>query len=170
MREPNAPVVSGGTQAAVTANMTTLQWRPITPVQPSSEHDFSQDDALRQQWLNQGLSAEHPGLTALHCSWTIYRLDKAQTQTLIAQGFELAAIPPSGAGQDLENLLVILRNHLTTFDAIYSTVRRGRSTSRTAIRQLHQTLCAHRPTELDSIRPADVTCPATVGGPQCRVK
>ena len=63
--------------------------------------DFSQDDALRQQWLNHRSSTDNDGLTALHRSWAIetgiiegiYWLDEAQTRTLIEQGFEPENIP-----------------------------------------------------------------------------
>ena len=133
--------------------MTTRRWQPIAPLQPETEKDFSQDDALRQQWLDHRSDAENAGLTGLHRSWAIetgiiegiYRLDEAQTRTLIEQGFERSAIPESGTGQDPDNLLAILRDHMTALDAIYSEVRRGRSISRSAIRQLHQIMVAHQP-------------------------
>ena len=134
--------------------MTTRPWQPITPLEPQPQHDFDQDDALRQQWLNQRSNVGNAGLTALHRSWAIetgiiegiYRLDEAQTRTLIEEGFKPSAIPPSGTGQDPDNLLGILRDHMMAIDAIYREIQAGRSISRTAIRQLHQTLCSHQPT------------------------
>ena len=134
--------------------MTTRPWHPITPLQPYSAHDFSQDDALRGQWLNHLTDAGDSGLTALHRSWAIetgiiegiYHLDEAQTRTLIEHGFEPENIPQSDTGQDPDNLLAILRDHMTALDAIYSEVRGGRSISLTAVRQLHQIIVAHQPT------------------------
>lgn len=97
--------------------MTTRRWHPITPLQPQPEHDFSADDDLRQQWLNYRSSVGDAGLPALdqfdqqlHRSWAIetgiiegiYRLDEAQTRTLMEHGFERSAIPQSGTGQDPE--------------------------------------------------------------------
>ena len=134
--------------------MTTRPWQPIEPLRPQPEYDFAQDDDLRQQWLNQRSNVENAGLTALHRSWAIetgiiegiYRLDEAQTRTLIEQGFEPSAIPESGTGQDPDNLLAIMRDHMAALDAIYGEVRPGRSISLTAIRQLHQIMVAHQPT------------------------
>ena len=123
--------------------MTTRSWHPITPLEPHPKHDFSPVDDLRQQWLERGPHNEDPSLTALHRSWTIetgiieglYRLDDAQTRILIERGFEPANIPQTGTGQNPENLLAILQNHITALDAIYGEARSGRSISRTAIRQ-----------------------------------
>ena len=134
--------------------MTTRSWCPITPLAPQPAHDFSQDDELLRQWLQHRSNAEDAGQSALRRSWAIetgiiegiYRLDEAQTRTLIEQGFELPAIPTSGTGQDPENLLAILQDHMTALDAIYREVRNGRSISRSAIRQLHQVIVAHQPT------------------------
>ena len=134
--------------------MTTRPWHPIAPLVPQPNRDFSADDDLRQQWLSQRSNVEHTGLTALHRSWAIetgiiegiYQLDEAQTRTLIEQGFEPSAIPPSGTGQDPDNLLAILQDHMTALDAIYGEVRNDRSISRSAIRQLHQVIVAHQPT------------------------
>ncbi len=134
--------------------MTTRPWHPITPLQPQSDRDFSQDDDLRLRWLEHRSNAGDADLTELHRSWAIetgiiegiYQLDEAQTRTLIEQGFEPSAIPPSGTGQDPDNLLAILQDHMTALDAIYSGVRRERSIGRTAIRQLHQVIVAHQPT------------------------
>ena len=66
--------------------------------------------------------------------------------TLIEHGFEPSNIPPGSTGQDPDNLLAILQDHMMALDAIYGEVRRGRSISLTAIRQLHQTMVAHQPT------------------------
>ena len=134
--------------------MTIRSWHPITPLQPYSAHDFSQDDALRDQWLDHKPEAEHSGLTVPHRTWAIetgiiegiYRLDEAQTRILVEQGFEPENIPQSGTGQDPDNLLSILQDHMTALDAIYGEIRRGRSISLTAIRQLHQVIVAHQPT------------------------
>ena len=134
--------------------MTSRQWRPIAPLVPQPNRDFSADDDLRQQWLSQRSNVEHTGLTALHRSWAIetgiiegiYQLDEAQTRTLIEQGFEPSNIPPSGTGQDPDNLLAILQDHMTALDAIYSEVQRGRSITHSAIQQLHQVVVAHQPT------------------------
>ena len=134
--------------------MTTRPWRPITPLQADTEQDYSQDDALRDQWHNHLTDVGDGGLTALHRSWAIetgiiegiYRLDEAQTPTLIEHGFEPENIPQSDTGQDPDNLLAILRDHMTALDAIYSEVRGGRSISLTAVRQLHQIIVAHQPT------------------------
>ena len=76
--------------------MTTQSWHPITPLEPHPEHDFTQDDDVRQQWLNQRSQPEDDRLTPLHRSWAIetgiieglYRLDDAQTRNLIERGFE----------------------------------------------------------------------------------
>ena len=134
--------------------MTSRQWRPIGPLVPQPNRDFSADDDLRQQWLDRRSNVEHTSLTALHRSWAIetgiiegiYQLDEAQTRTLIEQGFEPSNIPPSGTGQDPDNLLAILQDHMTALDAIYGEVRNDRSISRSAIRQLHQVIVAHQPT------------------------
>ena len=134
--------------------MTTRPWHPITPLQPQSDRDFSQDDDLRQQWLDRRSNIANDGLTALHRSWAIetgiieglYWLDNAQTSTLIEQGFVPAAIPPSGTGEDPDNLLAILQDHMAALGAIYTETRKGRSISRSAIRQLHQVIAAHQPT------------------------
>ncbi len=88
--------------------MTIRLWRPITPLQPYPEQDFSQHDALRDQWLNRGTDVRDSGLTALHRIWAIEtgiiegicRLDEAQTRTLVEQGFEAGNIPQSGTGQE----------------------------------------------------------------------
>ena len=137
--------------------MTTRPWRPIAPLEPQPEHDFSQDDDLRQQWMAYHSQIRNADLLApqrLHRSWAIetgiieglYRLDEAQTQTLIEHAFEPSAVPPSGTGQDPDNLLAILQDHMTALDAIYGEIRRGRSISMTAVRQLHQVIVAHQPT------------------------
>ena len=94
--------------------MTTRPWCPITALQPEGSYNFSQDDDLRQQWLDQRSDVGSAGLTALHRSWAIetgiiegiYRLDETQTQALIERGFESSTIPPSGTGQDPESLLI----------------------------------------------------------------
>ena len=133
--------------------MTAHPWRPITPVQ-QSDYDFSSDDDLRRQWLGHRSHVGDADLTALHRSWAIetgiiegiYQLDEAQTRTLIEQGFVPTAIPPSGTGQDADNLLAILQDHMAALDAIYGEIRRGRYISRSAIRQLHQVIVAHQPT------------------------
>ena len=133
--------------------MTTRPWRPITPLQPSPEHDFSQDDALRQQWLDQQSRAKNAGLTALHRSWAIetriieglYQLDEAQTRILVETGFEPSAVPRCGTDQDHDNLLAMLQDHMTALDAIYGEVHHWHRISRSAIRQLHQIIVAHQP-------------------------
>ena len=134
--------------------MTTLPWHLMTPLQPQPDRDFSQDDDLRQQWFDRRSDIANAGLTALHRSWAIetgiteglYWLDDDQTRTLIQRGFVPAEIPLSGTGQDPDNLLAILRDHMAALDAIYGEVQRGRSISRSAIRQLHQVIVAHQPT------------------------
>ena len=40
----------------------------------------------------------------------------------------------------------MLQDHITALDATYGEIRSGRSISRSAIRQLHQVIIAHRPT------------------------
>ncbi len=119
-------------------------------LRPQPGHDFAQDDDLRQQWLNQRSNVENAGLTATPqlggIIEGIYRLDEAQTRSLIEQGFEPSAISPFGTSQDPDNLLAILQDHMTALDAIYSEARRGRSIGRSAIRQLHQVIVAHQPT------------------------
>ena len=134
--------------------MKTRPWRPIAALPPTTDYDFSPDDGLRRRWLSHRAQIGDDRLTALHRSWAIetgiiegiYQLDEAQTRTLIEQGFEPENIPQSGTGQDPENLLAILQDHMTTLDAIYGEVQRGRSISRSAIRQLHQVVVAHQPT------------------------
>ena len=134
--------------------MTTRPWRPITPLQPDTEQDYSQHDALRDQWHNHLTDVGDGGLTALHRSWAIetgiiegiYRLDEIQTRALIERGFEPENIPQSGTGQDPDNLLAILRDHMTALDTIYGQVHDDRSISLTAVRQLHQIMVAHQPT------------------------
>ena len=113
--------------------MTTLPWRPISPLPLQPAHNFSRDDELRRKWLNHRTRAQDAGLAALqqfeqqlHRSWAIetgiieglYRLDEAQTLTLIEHGFEPSAIPSCGTDQDPDNLLAILRDHLTALDAL----------------------------------------------------
>ena len=118
------------------------------------DHDFSADNDLRQQWLDQRYDAENAGLTALHRSWAIetgiteglYWLDRAQTRILIENGLELSNIPLRGARQDPDNPLAILHDQTAALDAIYAEVRRSRSIGRSAIRQLHQVIIAHQPT------------------------
>ena len=134
--------------------MTSRQWRPIAPLVPQPNRDFSADDDLRQQWLSQRSNVEHTSLTALHRSWAIetsiiegpYWLDDAQTRTLIEQGFVPTAIPLSGTGQDPDNLPghpsgphECPRRHLRRS-------RSGHSINRSTIRQLHQVIVAHQPT------------------------
>ena len=134
--------------------MTSRQWRLIAPLVPQPNRDFSADDDLRQQWLDRRSNAEDAGLTALHRSWAIetgiieglYCLDNAQTSTLIEQGFVPAAIPPSVTAEDPDNLLANLQDHMAALNAIYTETRKGRSISRSAIRQLHQVIAAHQPT------------------------
>ena len=141
--------------------MTTRPWQPISPLRPQPEHDFSQDDDLHQQWLIYRSRFDPTGLLGLqqfqrqlHRSWAIetgvieglYQLDEAQTRTLVENGFHLSMIPPYGTGQDPENLLDILQDHMTAIGAISGEIRRGRSISRSAIRQLHQVIVAHQPT------------------------
>ena len=72
----------------------------------------------------------------------LYRLDEAQTRILVEQSFEPSAVPPCGTGQDSDNLLAMLQDHMMALDAIYGEIRVGRS----AIRQLHQVIVAHQPT------------------------
>ena len=64
-------------------------------------------------------------------------MDEGQTQTLIQHGFKPPTVPTSGTGQDPENLLVILQDHMAALGAIYSQVRNGRSISRSPVRQIH---------------------------------
>ena len=76
----------------------------------------------------------------MHRSWAIetgivegrYRLDEAQTRTHIHLGFKSAIIPRSGTGQNSENLLAVLQDHMATLEAICGEVRDGRSISRSA--------------------------------------
>ena len=134
--------------------MATRPWQPIVPLEPRPEHGFSQDYALRRQWRTHRSNVDDARLTALHRSWAIetgiieglYRLDESQTKTLVEQGFETENVPQSGTGQDPDNLLAILRDHMTALDPIYSEARYGCSISLTAIRQLHQIMVAHQPT------------------------
>ena len=134
--------------------MTTRLWHPIAPLPPQSDYVISEDDVLRQRWLSQRSNVENAGLMALYRSWAIetgviegiYHLDEAQTRTLIVYGFEHENIPRTCTGQDPDNLLATLQDHMTALDAIYSEVRRGRSINLTAIRQLHQVIVAHQPT------------------------
>ena len=123
-------------------------------MEPQTDRNFSQDHDLLRQWLDCRAHSEEAELTGLHRSWAIetgiieglYWLDEAQTRTLIKEGSELSTIPSSGTGQDPENLLAILQDHLTALDAIYGEIRGGRSISRSAIRQLHQVIVAHQST------------------------
>ena len=137
--------------------MTTLRWQPIAPLQPQPDCGFSQHDDLRRRWIEHRYAIgnhEPPALQRLHRTWAIetgiiegiYRLDEAQTRILVEQGFEPENIPQSGTGQDPDNLLAILLDHMTALDAIYGQVREGRSISLTAVRQLHQVIVAHQPT------------------------
>ena len=133
--------------------MTARNWQPIAPLEPQSLVDFSQEDDLRQR-LDHRSDVVNDGLTALHRMWVIeagiieglYTLDEAQTRTLVERGFQASTIPASGTGQDPDNLLAMLQDHMTALDAIYGEVRRDRSISRSAIRQLHQVIVAHQPT------------------------
>ena len=110
--------------------MTTRPWHPITPLLPFPGQDFSQDDALREQWLTHRSNTGNDGLTALHRSWAIetgviegiYRLDEIQTHALVERGFELENIPQTGTGQEPDNLLAILQDHMAALDAIYDQV------------------------------------------------
>ena len=135
--------------------MATRPWRPISPLRPQP------DDDLQREWLNYRSHVGDAGLPSLqrfeqqlHRSWAIetgiieglYRLDEAQTRTLIETGFVRSAIPPSGTGQDPDNLLAVLQDHMTVLDAIRTQASRGFSISRSAIRQLHQVMVAHQPT------------------------
>ena len=130
------------------------RWRPSALLEPQPEYDFSPDDDLRRQWLEHRSNDGDIDLTGLRRKWAIetgiieglYWLAETQTRTLVENGFEPSAIPPCGTGQDPDNLLAILRDHMMALDAIYSEVRRGRSISLTAIRQLHQIMVAHQPT------------------------
>ena len=134
--------------------MTTRSWRPIEPLEPRTEHDFSPDDILGWQWLNHRADVGNVGLTALHRSWAVetgiieglYRLDEDQTDNLVANGFEPSTVPTSGIGQDPDTLLAILQDHMTALDAIYGAIGNDRFISRSAIRQLHQVIVAHQPT------------------------
>ena len=134
--------------------MIATTWQPITPMTPTPERDFGIENEMRQLWLEQRREASTDSPMTLHRSWAVetgfieglYQLDEAQTQTLIEQGFEPSNIPPSGTGQDPDNLLAILQDHMTALDAIYGEVRNDRSISRSAIRQLHQVIVAHQPT------------------------
>ena len=90
--------------------MTIRSWRPIAPLEPQQEHDFSQDDDLRQRWLQHRSRVGDADLTPLRRSWAVEtgiiegldRLDEAQTRTLVEQSFEPSTVPASGAGQDPE--------------------------------------------------------------------
>ena len=141
--------------------MTSLPWQPIGALELTTGCNFSQDDDLRQQWLNHRSQVEDADLPTiqhfeqqLHRSWAIetgiieglYQLDEAQTRTLIETGFETSAVPRRGTGQDLDNLLAILQDHMTALDAIRAQADRGFPISRSAIRQLHQIMVAHQPT------------------------
>ena len=141
--------------------MTTRPWQPIAPLEQTPSYDFSQDDDLRRQWIDHRSHIGDAGLTALqqfeqqlHRSWAIetgiieglYRLDEAQTRTLVERGFEPSTVPHSGTGKDPDILLAILQDHMTALDALRAQASRGFSISRSAIRQLHQVMVAHQPT------------------------
>lgn len=106
--------------------MMTRNWRPIEPLERQTEHDFSPDDGRLRRWLNHRSNVGDAGLTALHRSWAIetgiieglYRLDEDQTNNLVANGFDPSTVPAAGTGQDPDNLLATLQDHMTALDAI----------------------------------------------------
>ena len=76
--------------------MKTRPWRPIAPLPPTTDYDFSPDEGLRRWWLSHRAQIGDDRLTPLHRSWAIetgiiegiYQLDEAQTRTLIENGFD----------------------------------------------------------------------------------
>ena len=137
------------------------KWQPISPLSGDCEYDFSEIDSLQRQWIayRQEREAGSPGAfrafrERLTRSWAIetgiieglYTLDRGMTETLVTRGISADLIERSATDKDPHELANILTDHQDTVDGVYAEIRAGRPISRSAIRQIHQTLTGNQPT------------------------
>ena len=141
--------------------MISHQWQPIRPLSENCEYDFSAIDSLQRQWIayRQAREEYEPAaysafLERLHRSWAIetgiieglYTLDRGMTETLVMHGISADLIERQTTNKDPVELAAILDDHSNAVDGIYAEIRDGRPISRSAIRQIHQTMTRHQPT------------------------
>ena len=141
--------------------MISHQWQPIRPLSENCEYDFSAIDSLQRQWAAYRRSREEyeaaayrPFLDRLHRSWAIetgiieglYTLDRGMTETLVMRGISADLIERRSTNKDPEELAAILNDHSSAVDGIYAEIRDSRPISRSAIRQIHQTMTNNQPT------------------------
>ena len=137
------------------------KWQPISPLSGDCEYDFSEIDSLQRQWIayRREREARSPGAfrafrERLTRSWAIetgiieglYTLDRGMTETLVTRGISADLIERSATDKDPHELANILTDHQDTIDGVYAEIRAGRPISRSAIRQIHQTLTGNQPT------------------------
>ena len=141
--------------------MISHQWQPIRPLPEDCAYDFSAIDSLQRQWIayRQAREEYEPSayrafLERLHRSWAIetgiieglYTLDRGMTETLVTHGISADLIERQATNKDPGELAAILNDHHSAVDGIYAEIRDGRPISRSAIRQIHQTMTRHQPT------------------------
>ena len=141
--------------------MISHQWQPIRPLSENCEYDFSAIDSLQRQWIayRQAREEYEPAaysafLERLHRGWAIetgiieglYTLDRGMTETLVMHGISADLIERQTTNKDPVELAAILDDHSNAVDGIYAEIRDGRPISRSAIRQIHQTMTRHQPT------------------------
>ena len=136
------------------------RWHPI--------EDFDRDPAslakselrtLADVWREQRQSLEtHQGLRAfndrLRREWAIetglleriYTLDRGVTELLIERGLDASLIPHDANGQDPRHVVMVLRDHEATIDALFDFVKGNRSLSTSFVKELHALLTRNQST------------------------
>ena len=139
--------------------MTSHQWQPIQPADPTSErYDFGEIDSLQRQWRSilelRGNDTFQPYLERLGRSWAIetgiieglYTLDRGVTETLIERGIVADYIERSSTNKEPQDLAAVLKDHLESIDSVYRYIREGRPLTVSFIRQLHQIITRNQDT------------------------
>jgi len=137
------------------------KWQPISPLSENYDYDFSEIDSLQRQWTTYRQEREANSPEAFRAfrerltrSWAIetgiieglYTLDRGMTETLVMRGISADLIEHSATDKAPHELANILADHQDAVDGVYAEIREGRPISRSAIRQIHQTLTRNQPT------------------------
>lgn len=139
--------------------MTSHQWQPIQPADPTSEqYDFGEIDSLQRQWRSilelRGNDTFQPYLERLGRRWAIetgiieglYTLDRGVTETLIERGIVADYIERSSTNREPQDLAAVLKDHLESIDSVYRYIREGSPLTVSFIRQLHQIITRNQDT------------------------
>lgn len=137
-------------------------WQPIQKANPAhAPYDFGEIDSLQRQWLdikerqNSATAQAHAAfLERLGRRWAIetgiieglYTLDRGVTESLIQSGIFADHIERSATDQEPQDLVRVLKDHEESIALVHQYIRRGKSLTRSFIRQLHQVITRHQDT------------------------